>query len=162
MKRIPASAYADYLRMGPKRSYRALAARYGVSKTAIFKRAQKEHWQERVAELVRQASERAEQKAVDKMEAVRERHLAEVRVLQAHALQALRDLPPEKGFRAASVLAIAWKHELMLLGAPDGQQATAQKNGVLVAPAEMTPTEWIRQAEEHNKHAVEPGIDGDT
>ncbi len=162
MARIPAGAYEDYLALGTERSYQALADRYGVSKTAIFKRAQKEHWQERVAELVRQASERAEQKAVDKMEAVRERHLAEVRVLQAHALQALRDLPPEKGFRAASVLAIAWRHELRLLGVPDGQQATAQKYGVLVAPAGMTPSEWIRQAKEHNKHAVEPGTDGDT
>ena len=127
MARIPAGAYEDYLALGTQRSYRALAERYGVSKTAINKRAQKEDWQERLAELERQARERAEEKAVDEMGAVRERHLKEARFLQARALQALKDLSPEKGIRAAAALNIAWKHELLLLGEPTERQANVEE-----------------------------------
>ena len=127
MARIPAGAYEDYLALGTERSYQALAKRYGVSKTAIVKRAAKERWQERLAELERQARERAEEKAVDEMGAVRERHLKEARFLQARALQALKDLSPEKGIRAAAALSIAWKHELLLLGEPTERQANVEE-----------------------------------
>jgi ATPase subunit of ABC transporter with duplicated ATPase domains len=127
MARIPAGAYEDYLALGTERSYQALAARYGVSKTAVVKRAKKERWQDRLADLERQARERAEEKAVDEMDAVRERHLKEARFLQARALQALKDLPPEKGIRAASALSVAWKHELLLLGEPTERQANVEE-----------------------------------
>jgi len=125
--RIPAEAYEDYLALGTERSYQALADRYGVSKTAIVKRARKENWQSRLADLERQAQERAEKKAVDEMEVVRKRHLQEARFLQARALQALKDLPPERGIRAASALSIAWKHELLLLGEPTERQANVEE-----------------------------------
>ncbi len=160
MARIPAGAYEVYLELGTQRSYQALADRYCVSKTAIVKRAKKERWQERLAELERQARERAEEKAVDEMGAVHERHLKEARFLQARALQALRDLPPEKGLRAASMLNVAWKHELLLLGAATGRQVNEHRGGVLVAPAGMTPEEWIQSAAERSARATEPGKNG--
>lgn len=127
MARIPNHAYEDYLELGTERSYQALADRYGVSKTAVVNRARKERWQERLAELERQARERAEEKAVDEMEKVRQRHLKEARFLQSRALQALKDQPPEKGIRAAGALNIAWKHELLLLGEPTERQANVQE-----------------------------------
>ena len=122
-RRIPAEAYEDYLAMGVQRSYRALADRYGVSKVAIYKKAKKEGWQSRLANLERQARERAEEKAIDEMEMIRERQLKEVRFLRARLLQVLRDLPPEMGIRAAAALNIAWKHELLLLGEPTDRDA---------------------------------------
>ena len=61
------------------------------------------------------------------MQEVRERHLREARFLQARALQALKDLPPEKGIRAASALNVAWKHELLLLGEPTERQASIEE-----------------------------------
>jgi len=48
VRRIPPDAYEQYLEMGTDRSYQVLADRYGVSKTAIVKRAKKEGWQERI------------------------------------------------------------------------------------------------------------------
>jgi ATPase subunit of ABC transporter with duplicated ATPase domains len=125
--RIPEGAFEDYLALGAERSYQTLAERYGVSKTAIVKRAKKERWQERIAELERKAQQRVEAKAVDQMEAVRERHLKEARFLQARAVQALKDLPPERGVRAAAALNIAWKHELLLLGEPTERQASVEE-----------------------------------
>jgi len=127
MARVPKGAYADYLALGPGRSYQALAERYGVSKTAVVNRAKKERWRDRIAELERQALERAEKKAVDEMEAVRERHLTEARFLQARALQVLKDQPPERAVRAAAALSIAWKHELLLLGEPTERQASIEE-----------------------------------
>jgi len=127
MARIPAGAYEDYLALGTERSYQALADRYGVSKTAIVKRAKRDQWQNRLAELEHQAQQIAEQKAVDEMGAVRERHLKEARFLQARALQALKDLPPEKGIRAAAALGIAWRHELLILGEPTERQASVEE-----------------------------------
>jgi hypothetical protein len=104
--------------MGAERSYRVLADRYGVSKTAIVKRAKKEQWQDRIAKLEREARKRAEEKAIDELEAVRQRQLKESRFLQARAIQVLKDQPPEQGIRAATALNIAWKHEMFLLGEP--------------------------------------------
>ncbi len=125
--RIPANAYNEYLAMGAERSYQALADRYGVSKVAIYKRAKREGWQDRIAKLETKAREKVEEKTVDKMQEVRERHLREARFLQARALQALKDLPPEKGVRAASALNVAWKHELLLLGEPTERQANVEE-----------------------------------
>jgi hypothetical protein len=125
--RIPPSAYEDYLAMGTERSYQALADRYGVSKTAIVKKAKKERWQDRIAEVERKARELAEEKAVDELEAVRQRQLKESRFLLARSLQVLKDQPPERGIRAASAINVAWKHELLLLGEPTERQANVEE-----------------------------------
>jgi hypothetical protein len=125
--RIPPSAYEDYLAMGTERSYQALADRYGVSKTAIVKKAKKERWQDRIAEVERKARELAEEKAIDELEAVRQRQLKESRFLLARSLQVLKDQPPERGIRAASAINVAWKHELLLLGEPTERQANVEE-----------------------------------
>jgi hypothetical protein len=127
MHRIPPSAYEDYLAMGTERSYQALADRYGVSKTAIVKKAKKERWQDRIAEVERKARELAEEKAIDELEAVRQRQLKESRFLLARSLQVLKDQPPERGIRAASAINVAWKHELLLLGEPTERQANVEE-----------------------------------
>jgi ATPase subunit of ABC transporter with duplicated ATPase domains len=127
MSRIPASAYEDYLALGPNRSYQVLADRLGVSKTAITNKARRENWQERIAALEEEGRRKAEARALDEIEKVRERHLKEARFLQARALQALRDLPPEKGVRAANALATAWRHELLILGEPTERAASVEE-----------------------------------
>jgi hypothetical protein len=127
MARIPPGAYEAYLEQGAERSYQALADRYGVSKTAVAKKAKKERWQERIAEIERKARERAEEKAVDELEAVRQRQLKESRFLLARSLQVLKSQAPEKGIRAAAALNIAWKHELLLLGEPTERQANVEE-----------------------------------
>lgn len=127
MKRVPKTAFEDYVAMGDDRSYSALARRYGVSRTAVANRARREDWQERLAEADARARQRAQEKAVNDLEEVYARHLKEVRFLQARALQVLKDQPPERGIRAASALAIAWKHELLLLGEPTERTASVEE-----------------------------------
>jgi len=53
---------------------------------------------------------------VDTLQAVKDRQLQEARILEHRALEALKSLPPEKASKAALMLQIAWRHELLLLG----------------------------------------------
>lgn len=127
MNRLPDDAYTVYAAMGADRSYQAVADRYGVSKGAVGKRAKKENWAAKVAELERRAAEESEAKAVEEMKAVKKRQLNAARVLQARAAQVLQSLPPERALRAASALQIGWKHELLLLGEPTERQANIEE-----------------------------------
>ena len=116
-RKLPADAFEHYLSLGVDRSYRAVAEHFGVTKVTVVNRAKQEHWQDRLREIERQSREHAEKQAVDEMDVVRARQLKESRVLQARAIQALKDLPPEKGLKvAAAALQIGWKQELLLLG----------------------------------------------
>ena len=127
MSRLPAEAYEHYLELGANRSYQAVADHFGVSKVCVTNRAKKEGWQDRLRELERESRQRSERKAVDELDAVRERQLKAARFLQARAIEALKQLPAEKAVRAASALSIGWKHELLLLGEPTERQATMEE-----------------------------------
>ncbi len=50
-----------------------------------------------------------------------------MRKVAAHALKAMKDLPPEKAIKAAAALSIAWKHELLLLGEPTERHANLEE-----------------------------------
>lgn len=127
MNRLPPEAFETYAALGPDRSYQALAGRYGVSKTAVNRRAKEERWQERLEVLERRARQESEDRIVEELKAVKERQLQGARFLQARALEALKSLPPERGIRAANALATAWKHELLLLGEATERQENVEE-----------------------------------
>ena len=116
MKRLPPEAFSFYVALGPERSYDAVARKYGVSKVTVVSRASKERWQERLREAEEEARKEANRKAVDTLHEVKTRQLQEARILEHRALEALRTLPPEKAVKAAVMLQIAWRQELLLLG----------------------------------------------
>jgi len=118
MKRLSPDAYSYYVELGPTRSYEAVAKRFGVSKVTVVNHATKERWQERLREAEAKAREQANKKAVDTLQEVKDRQLQEARILERRALEALKTLPPEKAAKAATMLQIAWRHELLLLGEP--------------------------------------------
>ncbi len=118
MKRLPPEAFNFYVELGAGRSYDAVAKRYGVSKVTVVNHATRDRWQERLREAEEKAREEANKKAVDELAAVKERQLTEARILERRAIEALKALPPEKALKAAMMLQIAWKHELLLLGEP--------------------------------------------
>jgi len=118
VNRLPPEAFSLYVELGPDRSYEAVAEKYGVSKATVVRHAEKFRWQERLREAEQKAREESNKKAVDTLQAVKERQLQEARILEHRALEALKSLPPEKASKAAMMLNIAWKHELLLLGEP--------------------------------------------
>ena len=126
-RKLPPEAFDHYLELGVDRSYQAVAERYGVSKVAVVQRAKRDRWQERLRELEKKAREQADKKAVETLEAVRERQLKAARIVQARALEAMRILPPERAIKAAAALQIAWKHELLLLGEPTERTANMEE-----------------------------------
>jgi transposase len=95
MKKIPPDAFQYYASLGPGRSYEAVADHYGVTKRAITRRATTEGWQEHMQSIESRARERAEEKYVETLEAVNTRHLQTLRIIQAKALQALKEGSPD-------------------------------------------------------------------
>lgn len=116
MSRLPPESFDHYVALGPDRSYDAVAKKYGVSKATVLRHAEKHRWQERLREAENASREVANKKAVDTLQEVKARQLQEARILEHRALEALKTLPPEKAVKAAVMLQIAWKQELLLLG----------------------------------------------
>ncbi len=124
-KRIPPEAFDHYVSLGPSRSYKAVASHYKVTKRGITKRANIERWQERLAEIERQARERGDVKLVDVIEEMRERHLKIIRAIQSKALDALRALPVDSAMNAVRSLDLAMRNERLLHGEPSERTAVS-------------------------------------
>lgn len=129
-RRLPPEAFERYVALGVDRSYQAIADHFGVSKVTVVRHAKKERWQERIVELDAKSRERSEEKILQLMDEVRDRHLRSAKALQMKALEALKSLPPEKAVKAANALAIGWKHELLLMGEPTDRQATTVEDTI--------------------------------
>ena len=81
---------------------------------------------DRLRELEAESRKRSEAKAINDMEAVRERQLRAARYVQTRALEAMKALPAERAAKLASALSIGWKHELLLLGEPTERAASVE------------------------------------
>ena len=122
--RIPPEAFEHYRALGPGRSYAAVAAHYGVSVRGVTKRALKENWQGRLATIEREAQRKQDERAVEDLQAVNERHLKTARAVLARGLEALRSLPLTTAVTAVRAIESAVKLERLVLGAdrrPEGQ-----------------------------------------
>ena len=122
-KRIPANAFDHFLALGPSRSYQAVADWCGVSKQAVTRLAQQERWLERVADLERKAREKSEEKYVETLEAMNERHLKTLRVIQGKALEALKQFTLASAMEAVRALDLSIKHERVIKGEPSERTA---------------------------------------
>ena len=122
-RKLPPDALEFYFGLGPNRSYRALADHYQMSKKAITNRAVAERWQEKVAEREAQARARINEKAVETLEGLNERHLRMLKVVQGKALDALRSLPLSSGMEAVRALDMAIRQERLVRGEPTERSA---------------------------------------
>jgi hypothetical protein len=109
-------AFEFYFGLGPGRSYQAVARRYGVSKRSVTKHAQGEGWQGRLEEIERKARQANDRKAVESLEAINERHLRSLRVIQGKALEALRANPLRSGMEAVRALEVGIRLERVVAG----------------------------------------------
>jgi hypothetical protein len=123
--RLGPDALQYYLGLGPGRSYQAVAHKFGVSKRAVTALAVKERWQERVAEVEREAQATAVQRAIETLEAMNDRHLKALRVIQAKALQALREMPLSTAMEAVRALDLAIRQERTIRGEPSERTAVS-------------------------------------
>jgi len=119
----PAEAFEFYVGLGPDRSYQRVADEFGVSKRAVTKLAARERWQQRVAELERQAREGAEKKALESLEGMNLRHLKSLKIVQGKALEALRTMPLSTAMEAVRALDMAIRQERLIRGEPSDRTA---------------------------------------
>jgi hypothetical protein len=120
-RKIPPEAFAFYLGLGVGRSYSAVAERYSVSKRAVAMRADKEKWQEKLAEEERKARTKAEKNAAESIETVNEQHLKVLRYIQGKSIEALKTMPIETAMDAVKAYSLAFDKERLIRGGTGDQ-----------------------------------------
>ncbi len=123
--KIPNEAFEYYVGLGAARSYQAVAEKYGVSKQAITKCATREHWQDRLEAIEVRARERSDQKSVESVDEMNQRHLKMLAVVERKALEALRSFPMSTAMEAVRALEIAMRQTRLIRGEPTERSATS-------------------------------------
>lgn len=124
-RRIPENAFEIYQGLGAARSYETLAERFGVSKRAVVKAAARERWQERLDAIQEKARERSDERSVDTLREITERHLKVLRYIQGRAIETLKSTPLESAMDAVRAYGLAVDKERMLLGEPTERTAVS-------------------------------------
>ena len=124
-RKIPSDAFTCYASLGPARSYRAVAEKFGVTKRTVTRVATKERWCERIEKMEREARIKAEEKARESLEAMHERHLKALKVIQGKALEALRSMSISSAMHAVRALDLAIKQERTIRGEPTDRTAVS-------------------------------------
>jgi hypothetical protein len=150
MPRLPSDAFERFLALGPARSYSQLARALGVSKRSVVACASREGWQAKLARIDDAARRRNEDRAVEDVAAIDERHLRTCRAVQARGLEALKAMAitnPGTAVRAITA-AIALERAILGRGKEEAQGITwreilggiaARRNALAAAPATATP-----------------------
>ena len=124
-RKIPPEAFAFYLGLGVGRSYQAVAERYSVSKRAIATCAEREKWQEKLADEEKRARAQAEKQAAESIETVNEKHLKVLRYIQGKSIEALKSMPIENAMDAVKAYALSLDKERQIRGGPADQALSA-------------------------------------
>ena len=82
VRRIPPDAFDFYVNLGQARSYATVAEKFGVSKRAVQKRADKEDWSERLEKIEMEAREKSDQRLIETIEDMNTRHRLQSRASQ--------------------------------------------------------------------------------
>ncbi len=154
MKKIPPEAFDFYFSLGPSRSYQAVAEKYAVTKRAVTNLAKREGWQRRLAEIEAKAREEADKKKAQTLEAIHERQLQSLRLVQRRSIERLRETPIETAAEAARALTQSIKQENVILGEPGDRTALSIEDTI-----RREYERWMTVVEPEEEP---PGEDGDT
>ena len=141
-RKLPPEAFDIYVGLGIGRGYQAVANHYGVSKGTVTALAKRDDWQSRLVRAEREARNRADEKAVETLEQVNERHLKIARALQAKALDALRSMSLQEARDVIRALDLGVKQERVILGEPSDRTALS------VEDIRARFERWTAEAEE--------------
>lgn len=129
-KKLPPDAFDYYFSLGPGRSYQAVAAKYGASKRAVTLLAKRENWQRRLLEVEAKARERSDQRKVETIDEMNERHLKALKFLFAKAIENLQRAPLEKSPAAVRALEVVIRSERTIRGEPADRTALAVEDTI--------------------------------
>lgn len=117
-RKLPSEAFEFYFALGVKRSYQAVAEKFGVSKKTVVAHALKDGWQKRISEREQKAQAQTEKKAVESIADMNDKHLKMLEVIQSRALHAIKQMPLETGYQAVRALVAAISQERVVRGEP--------------------------------------------
>ena len=117
-RKIPKDAFEYYVSLGPSRSYQLTAEHYEVSKRAVTKHAGREGWADRLSKIEEKARAKSDDKLVESLGEMRDRHLMTVKAMHARALVALKQYPLNSGMEAMRGAELAIKLERLIVGEP--------------------------------------------
>ena len=149
-RKLPVDAFEHYFALGHERSYRAVADHYRVSKTAVANLAEREKWQEQVIARERLAREALEQKSVETLEQMNERHIKLCKLIQKKALDALRTMPISAAMEAVRAMDLSIKQERLVRGEPTDRNAVDVEQVI-----KREYERWLEPVEEGEAVALE-------
>ena len=120
-RKLPPAAFEYYYSLGTGRSYMAVAKEFKVSKPTVVSMAKHEGWQSKLRERDTKTAAEVAKRGEETIEAMHERHLKTLKVIQGKALEALRVLPMTNASQAAhALLAAVLKERDMRMDAGNG------------------------------------------
>ena len=150
-RKLPVDAFEHYFALGHERSYRAVADHYRVSKTAVANLAEREKWQAQVIARERQAREALEQKSVETLEQMNERHIKLCKLIQKKALDALRSMPISAAMEAVRAMDLSIKQERLVRGEPTDRNAVDVEQVI-----KREYERWLEPVEDEDQNGGEP------
>lgn len=151
--KLPNDAFEFYFSLGPSRSYQGVANRFGVTKRAVTKHAAQERWQERLAKLEEKARVAAEKKALETLDAMNDRHLKSLRVIQGKSLETLKNLPLSSAMDAVRALDLSIRQERTIRGEPGERTAVSVEDVIKREYERWLDTDTINEeVEDANDH----------
>jgi len=160
MNRIPEEAYQHYISLGPRRTYSAVASKYGVSRRAVTKKAGREHWQERLAKVEAAARDRFDEKLAEDLDSMNSRHLKTLRLIQGKAIEALRALPLHSAAAAARALDAAISRERQISGTPETVRASVHAHVGMTLEQLVTASRLPRAGDAEAGNGALEGLPG--
>ncbi len=121
--RIPPDAFEHYVSLGPERTHAKIAEEYDVSVRAVSKCASRENWTERLEKIDRDSRERTDKRLGETLDDIRVRHLKTLRVMNARAVEALKQYPLSSAMEAMKAAEVVIKLERLIIGEPTERNA---------------------------------------
>ena len=129
-KKLPPDCFEHYFALGPGRSYEQVAEHYGVSKTTVANLAEREDWQGQVAKREETVRRRSEEKTMESLDDMRERHLKLLRLMQAKAIESLKSMSLDRAIDAVRTLDLTIRQERVVRGEPGDRTAVTVEDTI--------------------------------
>jgi hypothetical protein len=126
-KKLPSDAYAFYVSLGQERSYDAVATKFDVCERTVAEAAKRERWQERIADQERRARDRVDEKAVETLAQMSERHLKVLRFMEGKAIETMKERPLDSCMDAMKAFVLAIDKERLIRGEPTDRTANLEE-----------------------------------
>jgi hypothetical protein len=123
IRKLPQDAFEYYFALGPGRSHDAVAEHFQVAKRTVTALSVREGWQEKITRLEARAREKSEERIVETLEQMNERHLKTMKLLQRKGIEALLQMPITSADEGMRALLAGVKGERLIRGEPTDRTA---------------------------------------